>query len=401
MERDRYQLKEDQIQPLPPNLVNNSDSFGTTFGQSESVGPAIQQRTSIASSAGQGAMGLPSPSQSFQAMTRPMTPGTLPGIQASFLPGRVSNLPFPSSQIAQPAAHMDQIAPQQPQPQQLPPGQTQMVQMQKSMPMMGANSLSRLMGQSPGMPMAGSKAGHLQMQMMQQHHHSQIPPGKPMMGMGGIMGMGTGIRSMPGQMNLGPATGFGPGVQATMSPVQMTALRLRMAQQQQQQQNRGTPAVAGMYGGSQAGIMNGQMLASSPAGLSMLGQSLNRATMSTLQRTTMSSMGPPKAGVPTNFYLNQQQQQQQLMAQQQQQQQQMGSPMQQMQVGSPVVIGSPSGIAVQQISQHTPASPQQINSVGAAAPASPQLSSQTVGSITSSPMEQLQSTNKMSSGTTL
>jgi hypothetical protein len=169
----------------------------------------------------------------------------------------------------------------------------------------------------------------------------------------------------------------------------------------------------------------------------MMGQSLNRNNLASMQRAMMSTMGPPK--MPGgNFQLNaqqqmhlqqlqqqqhpqqqqqqlqqlqQQQQQQQQMQQQLQQQQQMGSPLQQVaQVGSPA--GSQQSLVVQQqqISpqqmamspQLSSGSLQQVNnnnSVGTPAPPqSPQLSShsQTHGSVSSianSPMEQLQGSN--------
>ncbi|KAG0480210.1 hypothetical protein HPP92_011068 [Vanilla planifolia] len=274
------------------------------------------------------------------------------------------------------------------------------------------------------------------------------------MGMGGVRGLSSSIGALSGLGNVNPnqmlptsASSFAAGIRpASMSPTQAAAAamatKIRM-------QNR-----AGIYG-TQAGIAtmpgnNSQMLPTS--GLSMLNHALNRANMSSLQpNTTMASMGPPKIS-GSNFYMNQQnlqlqhqrlhqqhlqqqqlqqqqlqqqqmhqqqmQQQQspQMQQQQQQQQQQISSPLQQSQVGSPSVAGSPSPmvmqqqqqqISPQQMSQQSPLSPQQFNSgalqqinngsITAAPPASPQLSSQThgsVGSITSSPMEQLQVTNK-------
>lgn len=243
------------------------------------------------------------------------------------------------------------------------------------------------------------------------------------MGMGGVRGISSPMGAMsgglgnisPNQMNLGSASNFGAALRpGSMSHAQAAVLaKMRMAQQ-----NR-----AGMYG-PQSGIAgmpgnNNQMLSSS-AGLSMLGQALNQATMNPLHRNVMSPMGPPK--IPgANYYPNPQQQlqlqqQQQLQQQhlQQQQQQQLSTPLQQAQVGSPPVVGSPPAmilqqqqISPQQMGQQPAMSPQQlssgalqqINNCGnaGAGPASPQLSSQThgsVGSITSSPMEQLQGANK-------
>ncbi|KAF8393662.1 hypothetical protein HHK36_021908 [Tetracentron sinense] len=182
----------------------------------------------------------------------------------------------------------------------------------------------------------------------------------------------------------------------------------------------GRPSVKHCAGMSGAGQMH-----ASSAGLSMLGQTLNRAYISPLQWTAMASMGPPKMMSGTNFYINQQQQQQlqiQLQQQQIQQQQHISSPLQA--VVSPPQVGSPSTMGIQQqlnqqpqqqqrvspqkMSQQIPMSPQRLSSgalqsmnagnVGAG-PASPQLSSQTlgsVGSISSSPIE-LQGVNKSNS----
>jgi hypothetical protein len=188
------------------------------------------------------------------------------------------------------------------------------------------------------------------------------------------------------------------------------ASKLRMAQ------NR-----VNIVGGSQssiAGISGTRQIHPGSAGLSMLGQSLNRANMSAMQRAGMGPMGPPKLMPGINLYMNpqqQQQQQQQLQQQhqlqqqqhqhqhqlqqqqqpqyqqqlQQQQQPQYQQQLQQQQlqqqqdttsplhaVVSPSQVGSPSTMGIpqlnqqaqqqqtspQQMNQRTPMSPQQLSS---------------------------------------
>lgn len=337
---------------------------------------------------------------------------------------------------------LQQQQPQQPQQQQQQPQQHQQSQIQRKL-MMGAMGIGNiganlvgLGGISNTMSMAGAK------------------------GMGGA-GISAPMGQMPnignvGQnpMNMAQASHIGNSITQRLHSgtltSQQTALlqtRLRMVQQ-----NR--------LGGTQSGIggvSGARPMHPGSTGLSVLGTSINRANMNQMQRAAMGAMGPPKL-TAMNPYMNQQpppqqqqqpmqlqhqqqqmqlqQQQQQLQQQPQQQQQQLQLQQQQMQqqqlhqlettsplqaVMSPQQIGSPSNMAIpqlssqsqqqqqqsspQQMSQRTPMSPQQISSgtihgMSAgnpeACPASPQLSSQTlgsVGSINNSPME-LQGVNK-------
>lgn len=303
-----------------------------------------------------------------------------------------------------------------------------------------------------------------------------------MMGLGTAMGMGNMANNMVGlgglgnTMGIGGARGIGPGISGPMasissinnvgqnplnlgqtSNINAITQRIRTGQMAQAQaalltsrlmvQNR-----TGVLGGPQSGIagMSGaRQMHPGSAGLSMLGQPLNRANMNPMQRNVMGNvmgpMGPPKLMSGMNLYMNQQQQPQQLqlqqqLQQQQQQQQQLQQQLQQQQlqqqqqqqdpssslqaVVSPPQVGSPSTMGIpqlnqqaqqqpqqqpspQQMSQRTPMSPQlssgAIHALSAgnpeACPASPQLSSQTlgsVGSITNSPLE-LQGVNKSNS----
>ena len=75
-------------------------------------------------------------------------------------------------------------------------------------------------------------------------------------------------------------------------------------------------------GQSNTGGMSGsRQMHPGSTGLSMLGSTLNRATINPMQRTGMGPMGPPKLMANMNVYMNQQQQQQQLQLTWQQMQQ--------------------------------------------------------------------------------
>lgn len=252
-------------------------------------------------------------------------------------------------------------------------------------------------------------------------------------GMGGVRGMGPNISAPMGSMS-----GLGNMSQNQMNPSQVSNIS-NMLNQQLRSRTLSHPQAAqaallasklrmvqaGMMVGPQQSISgmsgNAQMHAGSP-GLSMLGQTLSRGNMNSLQRTAMTAMGPPKTQ-GTNFYMNPQQQlqfqQQQLQQQQiQPQPQQIGSPLNPQAIVSQSQACSPSSMTIQQQlgqpqqqisspqpSLQSPMSPQQLSS-GALqqmnagpGPASPQLSSQTLGSVnsmTSSPMD-LQAANKGSS----
>ncbi|XP_074563960.1 protein PHYTOCHROME-DEPENDENT LATE-FLOWERING-like [Curcuma longa] len=460
MEHDGFQKAEDKIQPIPirmvvppgnissgsPMMVDPSTSEmkppEITSGQPSQVPfPAVANAIGPMNSSQHPSSNARMMSAANYSQTLTITQGYLTGASMSARLQQADQSMLKSHQHQQQQQQMQQNAPQLQQQQQLPS-----TQLQRSSTRLSANPLSQMIGQNSNLKMGTNQMMNskpLQLQILQQQQ--QLPRkmmvelnpamsmgnmGSNVMGLGNlnnVIGMG-GMRAVsspigpmsglgnlsPRQMNLVSASNFSAGIpQNSLTHAQVAAMasKFRMAQQ-----NR-----AGLY--SQSGIagMGGstnQMLPSS-SGLSML-SALHRANMNPLQQNAMPSMGPPK-GPGSNFYLNPQQQQQlqllQQQPQQQQTQQQISSPLQQTQVGSPPMEGSPSAmlmqhqqISPQQMGQQTAMSPQQLSS-GAlqqinnstnpgAGPASPQLSSQThgsVGSITSSPMEQLQGANKAGS----
>lgn len=253
-------------------------------------------------------------------------------------------------------------------------------------------------------------------------------------GLGNVMGLGGGARGMSAPV--GPISGIGNnGQQNTMTTGIGNALsqQLRTALTPAAQalmvskfriQNR-----TNMLGAPQSSVISGvnsRQFHPTSAGLSMLGQNINRPHMSPMQRVAMGPVVPSKLSglnymnhqqLQLQQHLQQQQLQQQQLQQQQQQQQEMTtSPLQAVvspqHVGSPSTMGLPQQMSTQQtqqpqqqqaspqqMGQRTPMSPAQVSS-GAihpvnganpeACPASPQLGSQTlgsVGSIANSPME--------------
>ncbi|KAG6475224.1 hypothetical protein ZIOFF_064442 [Zingiber officinale] len=429
MEHDGYQKAEDQIRSIPVRMVASPGSL-----------PSGTPMMTVTSTSG---------------ITSEMKPSEIASGQPSQVAFSVANAigPMNSSQLPSNNARMMTAANNS---QTLAVSQGYLAgtlmsarMQQRSSTLLSTNPLQQMISQNSNLQMGTNQMVNnkqLQLQILQQQQQQQLPR-KMMMGLNPAMSMGNMGNNVMGLGNLNNVVGMG-GMRAISSPIgtmsglgnlsshQMNlvsasnfsaglpqnsfthaqavmASKLRMAQQ-----NR-----AGLYGQSGITGMPGssnQMLPSSP-GLSMLG-ALNRANMNPLQRNPMSTMGPPK--VPgANLYLNPQQQQQLQPQQQQQlqppqqQQEQISSPLQQTQVGSPPMVGSPSAmlmqhqqISPQQMSQQNAMSPQQLssgalqqmnNSVNPGpGPSSPQLSSQThgsVGSITSSPMEQLQGATKAGS----
>ncbi|CAN1827913.1 Protein PHYTOCHROME-DEPENDENT LATE-FLOWERING [Linum perenne] len=385
-------------------------------------------------------------SHNSMANTRMLPPGNSQALQMSqSLLSGVSVPTRPQQMDQQQLSIQQQQQTQQQNPHALLQQQHQ--QLQRTQMVLPSNPLSHLnaMGQNSNMHLGGhlvNKHSPLQLQILQQQQQqqqqqqTQMQQRKMLMGIGGHMGMGNIANSMVGGLGgLGNAMGIGAG-QMTQAQAALLTSKLRMA-------NR-----AGMLGGPQSGGIAGasgvRQMHPTAAGLSMLGQSLNRPpNMSQMQRNAMGPMGPPKlmAGMAgMNMYMNQQQQQQpnqqmqlqqqqlQQLQQQQQQQQQQPQPetttslqavVSPSQVGSPSLaqhnqqsqpqqpLQHPSPQQQQQMSQRTPMSPQLSSGAIHATsggnpegcPASPQLSSQTVGSIGSmanSPME-LQGVNKSNS----
>lgn len=339
--------------------------------------------------------------------------------------------------------HLDQNLVQQPQhqqPQQQPLQQNAQAQVQQpsSLPLnqmqrpqvLPTSPLSQMLGPGSNLPMGSSQIGKnkapptsLQLQMLQAQPQQPMSR-KVMMGLGSAMNMGNMVNNVVGLGGLGNVMGMGnvrpisspmasmsglgnnsnpmnmgmasnlaaAGLRPGMNPAAIAKVRMGLAQQR----------AAGMYPGMVGMPGSSSSILPSSAGLSMMGQPLNRGNLGPLQRAMMSSMGPPK--MPGgNFQLNaqqqihlqhqlqqlqqnpqqqlqqlqqqqqiqqlQQQQQQQLQQQQLQQQQQMGSPLQQAQVGSPAGSQQSPMMQQQQIS------PQQM---GQQAAMSPQLSSGTL-----------------------
>jgi hypothetical protein len=348
--------------------------------------------------------------------------------------------------------------PQQQQPQQQPLQQNAQAQMQQpsSLPLnqmqrpqlLPTSPLSQMLGPGSNLPMGSSQIGNnkaptsLQLQMLQAQQQQPMSR-KVMIGLGSAMNMGNMVNNVGGlgslgnvmgmsnvrpisspmgsmsglgnnsnPMNMGMASNLA-GLRPGVNPAAFAKMRLGLAQQR----------AAGMYPGMVGMPGSSSPILPSSAGLSMMGQPLNRSNLGPLQRAMMSSMGPPKMS-GGNFQLNpqqqmqlqqqlqqqqlqqnpqqqqqlhqnpqqqqQQQQMQQLQQQQQiqqqlqqqqlqqqlqqqqqhqQQQQQMGSPLQQAQVGSPA--GSQQSLMMQQ----QQISPQQM---GQQAAMSPQLSSGTL-----------------------
>lgn len=406
-------------------------------------------------------------SQNHLPNTRMLPPGNPQALQMSqgLVPG--VSMPARSQQMdPQPSLQQQQQQHQQHQQNQhsLIQQQNQHAQFQRSPLMLGTNPLSQLtIGQNSGMQLSNqmvNKPSPLQIQMLQaqqqqhqqqqQQHQHQQQQRKMMMGLGNV-GMGNMGNNLAGLGNLGNVIGMGnargmggtgmsmPGLgnmgqnsmnlsqtssitnaftqqlrsgQLTHQQAQIMATKLKMASQR-----------ANMLGGPQSAAIPGmsgarQMNPGGASGLSMLGQTLNRANINPMQRSGMGPMGPPKLMTGMNLYMNQQQQQfqqqqiqqqqqlQQQLQQQQLQQQETTSPLQA--VLSPQQVGSP-GIqqqlsqqaSPQQMSQRTPMSPQMSGGANHpmstgnldACPASPLGS---VGSITNSPME-LPGVNKSNS----
>ncbi|KAI9119818.1 hypothetical protein K1719_009207 [Acacia pycnantha] len=464
MVREGYMNDGDVIQPKPSRM--NHPSGSQPSGVAVTHNPAIEMQPYAESIPGQSPNDIAkastsgntpvNSSQNHLANARMLPPGNPQALQMSqgLLPG-VSMAPRPQQLDPQ-----QSVQQQQQQQQQLQQNQHSLIQQQNpqfpiSSMMLGTNALSHLgaMGQNSNMQMGNhvvKQPSHLQMQLMQQQQQRKMMMGVgnvPALGnlrnsmfggLGSAMGMGAGrggiggagisapMTSIPsmgnmGQnpMNLGQAAQINNTIGQQLRSGALTTAQAELLASKYRLRGIGTP-----QSGIGGGIPGARQIHPGSANVSMLGQTLNRANMSTLQRA-IGPMAPPKM----NIYMNQQQQQhqqqqQQLQLQQQQQlQQQMQQQLQQQQqettsplqaVVSPPQVGSPpSAIGVpplnlqtqqqqaspQQMNQRTPMSPQQLSS-GAihpmsagnpeACPASPQLSSQTlgsVGSITNSPMD--------------
>ncbi|KAK4269052.1 hypothetical protein QN277_022257 [Acacia crassicarpa] len=470
MVREGYMNDGDAIQPKPSRMPSGSQPSGVAVTHN----PAVEMQPYGESIPGQSPNDIAKPStsgntplnssQNHLANPRMLPPGNPQALQMSqgLLPG-VSMAPRPQQLDPQQSVQQQQ----QQQQQQLQQNQHSLIQQQNpqfpiSSMMLGTNALSHLgaMGQNSNMQMGNhvvKQHSHLQMLQQQQQRKMMMGVGNvPALGnlrnsmfggLGSPMGMGAGrggiggagisapMTSMPsmgnmGQnpMNLGQAAQINSSINQHLQSGRMTAAQAELlASKYRLTRGIGTP-----QSGIGGGIPGARQMHPGSANVSMLGQTLNRANMSTLQRA-IGPMAPPKLmpGIYMNPQQQQQHQQQQQLQLQQQQQLQMQQQLQQQQettsplqaVVSPPQVGSPpSAMGVpslnpqtqqqqaspQQMNQRTPMSPQQLSS-GAihpmsagnpeACPASPQLSSQTlgsVGSITNSPMD-MQGVNKSNS----
>lgn len=489
MIREGYTV-EDHVQPKPIHMNRAPNSYSNATGNPPNASAIEMHTTEAVSTQPSNEMTKPSNSgmsslNSSQNMsgTRMLPSGNTQPIQIS--QGLLAGGSMPS-RIQQPEGQQS-LQQQLHQNQQHPLLQQQQHhQFQRSPLMLAANPLSHLntMGHSSSMQLGNqivNKASPLQLQMLQQHQQqqqqqqqlqSQQPQmqRKMMLGIGNV-GMGNmgnnmvGLQGLGNMMSMGASRGLGgAGISAPMGSISgltnvgqntmnlSQAANISNAITQQLRTGQLTPAQAALMasklrmqnrtnmlgsGQSNVGGMSGaRQMHPGSTGLSMLGPTLNRATINPMQRT---GMGPPKLMANMNAYMNQQQQQQlqltpqqmqQFQQQQHQQQQQLQQQQQQqettspLQVVSPPQVGSPSTMGIQQqlnsqsqqqqqdssqqMSQRTPMSPQissgAMHPLSAGnqegCPASPQLSSQTlgsVGSITNSPME-LQGGNKSTSG---
>lgn len=482
MIREGY-FVEDHIQPRPPRIsVQPTSSQPNTQGvvHNNNAVPDVQQYSESVS--GQQTAETKPPIGNASMASNPnllpnpgmLPPGSTQALQMS--QGLVSGVSMAPKQEP-----MDPQQPlqQQPQPQQQLPLQNQPSMMpqqqphfQRSSVTLPANSMPQLnssFGQSSNLPLGNMGNRPSPLQLLQQQQQQQQQPtqiqsrlmmglgpaigmaniGNNMVGLGGlgnVMGIG-GARRMGGTGMSAPISGMGANMgqnpmnisqanaisqhirAGTLNPQSVMAQKIKVAQ-----------AHSRMLGGTQAGGagISGAVRQMQPgsAGLSMLGQTLNRVNINPMQRTMMGAMGQmgqmgqigiPKLVPGMNVPMNQQQlQQQQMQPQpQQMQQQEATSPLQAVvspqQVGSPSTLGIPQPMNQQQLTpQQQQASPQQMAqrtpmspplssgpmhpmSAGnpEACPASPALSSQTlgsVGSITNSPMD-LQGVNKSNSVT--
>ncbi|GAB4850016.1 hypothetical protein Ancab_029314 [Ancistrocladus abbreviatus] len=478
MTRDGYSV-EDHVQPRPPRLgIPTSSQPNASVSPHNNSAVEMQQYAEAISGPQTSETSKPTfsgnpplnSSVNVMASTGMLPPGNPQALQMSqgLLPG-----------VSVPA-RPQQLDPQQSlQQQQLPPQnqqsllQQQQPQFQRSPLLMPTHSLSQLntFGQNSNMQLGNQLVSKPSLQLLQQQQQQpqqpQQQPSQPQLhqspmqrkmmmglgtvgignignmgglGLGNVMGIGgargmaaTGISAPMGTiggmgnmgqspMNLSQASNFGNAIsqhlrsgQLTQAQAEALASRFRLSR--------------GMLGRPQspvAGISGARQIQQGSAGLSMLGQTLNRGNVSAMPRTAMGAMAAPKlmTGAGMNVHMGHQQQlplpqQQQLQQPQQHQlqlqppppQQQENSPLQAVvsppQVSSPATLGIPQPLTQPLGQQQQQASPQLSSgamhplSAGnpEAGPASPQLSSQTlgsVGSITNSPMD-LQGVNKSNS----
>ncbi|CAN6451395.1 unnamed protein product [Victoria cruziana] len=480
MSNDGYEVS-DQIQIRAGNTPSGSTSSAPLGGPAHDMpyqqpvsGHAVPS-TGVVAGSPQPMNPLQMPSQNLlPPASRMQHPGVVQPpsshMQSGYLPSQARQQQLDPTHLA--AAQAPQQSPLQQQQHQY--SQLQRAALGQNSPMTQLNAV----GSSVGNQMVSSSS-NLHLQLLQQQHQQQQQPqqqqqqpqmrkvmgalpgmGMPNMGSGMVTGSiqptgGTGgLGNFVGLGGIGMGMGhMGPNMSAPMGTISglsnisqmgmpasnvgnVISQQIRLnpahastmvARLRMMQQNRGR----GMLGPTSMRSPIDSLGGIPGTGqISMLGQTLNRTSMGSMQRAPMAAMGPPK--IPgTNFYMNQQLQQPQQM--QMQQQQQLTSSLQQSLVGSvQQQVSSPSGLTVQnqinsqsqlqqqkqsqsqpqqqispqQLGQQTPLSPPQQLSSGAVqqlvtqqqmnvagpgtGPASPQLSSQTigsVGSITSSPMD--------------
>ncbi|KAG8494651.1 hypothetical protein CXB51_012264 [Gossypium anomalum] len=478
MVREGHHLVEDDVQAKPtgvpasssqPNSAVTFPNNSATDMQQYAENVAGQATNEVAKQNSSNNMSI-NPSSSALGNTRMLPPGNPQALQMS--QGLLSGASMPA-RPSQLDPQPPQQQPQQPQQQQQSQHsllQQQHQQFQRSPMMLGSNPLSHLnaIGQNSNMQFNNqmvNKSSALQLQMMQQQQQRQLQQQqqqpqqqqqmqRKMMGLSAAVGMGNmvriggmgnatgigGVRGMSGTGISAPMTGISGMGNVGQNPINLPGANITNALTQQLRSGALSSQAAliskfrmgrgNMLGGPQssiAGMSGPRQMHPGSASLSMLGQNLNQGNMSSMQRTPMGSMGPPKMMPGMNhLYMNhhqqQQQQQQQLQLQQQQQQQQQlhlqqqqqqqqqqqlqqqlhhqqqqlqqqqlqqQQPQQQQQqqettsplqaVVSPSQVGSPSPIGISQLNQQPQqlqaqqqASPQQMNQ---RTPMSPQLSS--------------------------
>ncbi|XP_022964273.1 uncharacterized protein LOC111464340 isoform X1 [Cucurbita moschata] len=380
MVHEGYDLMEDNIQVRPtrtnPSPIGQSNAgvhpHINPAAEMQHYGEAFPSQTSNEiprpSGGGGGNASLLNSSHNILGNTRMLPPGnSQAAIQSQGILAGVSLPTRPQQVEAQTSMQQQQ---QQPQPSQQQNQQNLMQpqhqQFQRSM-MLGTNQLSHLnaIGQNSNVQLGNNMVNkssiplHLLQQQQSQMQRKMIM---------GAVGMGNMNNNMVGLGNLGSSMGVGTtrgiggtGLQASMgsipamgntgqNPMNLTQASsfnntlsqqfrpgTAMASAQAQAaykfrlaQNRGMLGAASQS--TITGIPGARQMHPSSAGLSMLGQALNRAGMTPMQRAVV-PMGPPKLMPGINAYMNHQQQQQlqQQMQQQQQQQQQQQMQLQQQQ----------------------------------------------------------------------
>nr|KJB57011.1 hypothetical protein B456_009G145100 [Gossypium raimondii] len=364
MVREGHHLVEDDVQAKPTGVLASSSqpNSAVTFPnnsasdmQQYAENVAGQATNEVAKQNSSNNMSI-NPSSSALGNTRMLPPGNPQALQMSqgLLSG--ASMPARPSQLdPQPPQQQPQQPQQQQQSQQHSLLQQQHQQFQRSPMMLGSNPLSHLnaIGQNSNMQFNNqmvNKSSALQLQMIQRQQQRQLQQQqqqpqqqqqmqRKMMGLSAAVGMGNmvrigglgnatgigGVRGMSGTGISAPMTGISGMGNVGQNPINLPGANITTAITQQLRSGALSSQAAllsnlrmgrgNMLGSPQssiAGMSGPRQMHPGSASLSMLGQNLNQGNMSSMQRTPMGSMGPPKMMPGMNhLYMNQQQQQQQ------------------------------------------------------------------------------------------